>query len=456
MGVDGECPRKMTPDPITELIRAPLLHTPANPFHDPRALVAHEDGALLIRDGRIVASGAWTDVRSLDRSADITDWRGGYLLPGFVDTHIHFPQLRVIGGLGRSLLDWLAQVALPEEARMADAGYAADTARRFVRALSAHGTTTALVFGAHFVPAMEALFLAAQEEGLRIVSGLVLSDCALLPSLHQSPEAGYRDSVELIRRFHTRGTSLYAVMPRFALSTSEAMLEVCQTLHREYPDARIHTHINENPGEIAACVAAFPWAGDYLAIYERYSLTGPRAVFAHDVHVTDSELERLAAAGSSIAHCPCSNAALGSGIFPFARHLAAGVRCALGTDVGGGTGFGMLKEGLQAYLMQRVAANGVTLTPASLLYLCTRAGAEALGLGDETGDLTPGKAADFVYVRPPSDSPLAAVLGRVDSLEQALAAIFALAGSESIYEVRAGGRAIRRREQRRPDALENV
>ena len=160
---------------------------------------------------------------------------------------------------------------------------------------------------------------------------------------------------------------------------------------------------------------------------------------AHNVHPSDSELERLAGAGTAVAHCPCSNGALGSGIFPLRRHLKAGVRFALGTDVGGGTGFGMLKEGLQAYVLQRLAPDGVMLDPAHLLYLATLAGAEALGLESEAGDFTIGKSADFVYLRPPEDSPLAAVLEREQAPESVLAALFTLAGSESVKEVRVGG-----------------
>jgi guanine deaminase len=378
-------------------------------------------------------------VRASCPEAPTVDWRGGFLLPGFVDTHVHFPQLRIIGGLGRTLLEWLEHVALPEEARMADAPYANDTAHAFLRALVSHGTTTALVFGAHFASATAALFDAAAVAGLRIISGLVVSDQRLRPDLHQSPPDAYRDSTELIRRFHGRGRLLYAVTPRFALSTSDAMLEICQTLLSEHDGVRVQTHLNENAQEVADVARLFPWAQDYLAVYERYALIGSRAVMAHNVHASDAELERLAATRTSVAHCPSSNAALGSGIFPLRRHLDAGVACSLGTDVGGGTGFGMLKEGLQAYLMQRVAPDAVSLDAARLCYLATLAGAEAVGLGDEIGDFRVGKAADLVYLRAPAGSPLAAVLERVESPEQALAAIFTLAGEECVQEVRVEG-----------------
>ncbi len=442
----------MTPDPLTELIRAPIFHTPADPFRAADALVAHEDGGLLIRGGRIVASGAYADVRGIDPGARTLDYRGGCLLPGFIDTHIHFPQLRIIGGLGRTLLDWLAQVALPEEARMADVAHATRIARRFVGALAAHGTTTALVFGAHFSAATAALFEAAAATGLRVVSGLVLSDRELRPELHQAPEAAYQQCGELIDRFHRRGRLLYAVTPRFALSTSEAMLDVCQTLLREHDGLRLQTHVNENPGEIAACRAAFPWSRDYVDIYDRFALTGRHSVFAHDVHPTAGELERLAATRTSVAHCPCSNAALGSGIFPLRRHLDARVHCSLGTDVGGGIGFGMIKEALQAYLMQRVAPDGVSLDPAHLLYLSTAAGAIALGLQDETGDLQAGKSADFVYLRAPEHSPLAAVLERAGTTDEVLAAIFTLADADCVHEVRIGGAVVHRLDEPAADA----
>jgi guanine deaminase len=427
-----------------ELLRAPLCHTPVDAFRDEGALVSHEDGGLAVRDGRIAASGDFATVRAAFPAAPVTDWRGGLILPGFVDTHVHFPQLRILGGLGRTLLDWLEHVALPEEARMADVAYAADTARTFVRALVSHGTTTALVFGSHFAAATAALFDASADAGVRVISGLVVSDRLLRPELLQAPRDAHRDSAELIRRYHGRGRLSYAVTPRFALSASEAMLEMCQTLLTEHEGLRVQTHINESVEEIAQVPSFFPWASDYLAVYERFGLTGRHCVLAHDVHPTDGELARLASSRTSIAHCPCSNAALGAGIFPLRRHLRAGVHFGLATDVGGGTGFGMLKEGLQAHLMQRVAPDPVVLTPAQLCYLVTKAGADAVGFGDEIGDLQPGKSADFVYVRPPAGSPLADSLQRAETIEQMLAGIFTLAGAESVREVRIAGAVVHR------------
>jgi guanine deaminase len=426
-----------------QLFRAAIFHTPGNPLRlaigDRRALVCHQDGGLLVDNGRIAACGDYTGIRGANPGADVIDWRGGFILPGFIDAHVHFPQTRIIGAMGRTLLDWLEAVALPEEARMADHAYAAETAAQFVRALASHGTTTALVFGAHFADATAELFEAAATSGLRIASGLVLSDRLLRRDLHVTPEQAYRDSAMLIERYHKRGRLLYAVTPRFAYSTTESILEVCQQLMRDHPDVRLQTHINESPAEIGALPRLFPWAPDYLAIYERYGLSSARSVMAHNIHATASEMERLATAGTAIAHCPGSNAALGSGCFPLRRHVDAGITCALGTDVGGGLGFGLLKEGLHAYLMQRLAPDPQMLDAARLLYLSTRAGAEALGLQDDIGDFQMGKAADFVHLRPPADSVLDIAVRRADDSIQALAAMFTLGGSESVREVRVEG-----------------
>jgi guanine deaminase len=422
-----------------ELLRAPLFHTPRNPFFEENALVSHEDGGLLIRDGRIAVCGDYSTVRAANPQAETRDLRGGFLIPGLIDAHVHFPQVRILGCLGRSLLDWLEHCALPEEARMSDAVYAAQVAREFVHALASHGTTTAMVFGAHFTAATAALFEAAEASGLRIAAGLVLSDRYLRPDLRITAEAAYRESSALIRRFHQRGRLLYAVTPRFALSASEALLDVCRTLRIEHDGVRVHTHLNENPAEIEEVRRAFPWAADYFAIYERFGLSGPGAVMAHSVHSGDGEIERLSATATAVAHCPASNAALGSGIFPMQKHLRARATFALGTDVGAGTGFGILKEGLQAYLMQRVAADPVMLDGAKLLYLATKAGAVAMVLEGETGDFESGKSADFVYLRPPPSSPLAAVIGQAASADQILAALFTLAGAETVREVRVAG-----------------
>lgn len=428
---------------MTTVVRAQVAHTPRNPFVDEGALQTFSDGAVAFDSGRIVACGPWTEVRPSFADAEVVDARDAVLLPGFVDCHVHFPQIRVIGALGLELMDWLRTVALPEEVRLGDPGYAGPVAEEFVRGLARNGTTTALVFGSHFVVAQEALFLAAEALGLRLASGLVVSDRGLNRELEVSPSVALDASRRLIERWHGRGLLRYAVTPRFSVSCSEEMLSACGDLARSVPGLLVTSHLNETVGEISLVKALFPWASDYLETYERFDLVGAGSVFAHDVHVGDSELLRLAGAGAAVAHCPSSNAFLGSGLFPLRRHLDAGVRVALGTDVGAGTGLGMLKEGLMAYQLQMLlGSEGVRLGPAHLLWLATGAGASALGLSDEVGALSPGLSADFVLLQPPAGSTLATVLERSESFEAALGALFTLAREESVASVWVAGRAV--------------
>src|SRR4051794_7765797 len=431
----------------TTIIRARIAHTPGDPFAGEDALEAFDDGALAFdAGGAIVAVGPWPDVRRAQPQARVEDRRDCLLLPGFVDTHVHFPQIAVIGAMGLELLDWLRQRTLPEEARMADLGHAEATARRFVRALAANGTTTALVFGAHFPGAQTLLFEAAERQGLRIASGLVVSDRRLRPDLEVTPEVAYEQSRALIERWHGRGRLRYAVTPRFSVSCSEAMLDACRSLLDVRRGLLLTSHVNEHPREIAVVAELFPDARDYLDTYERAGLLRDGTVLAHDVHPSDDELRRLAAARASVAHCPSSNAFIGSGIFPMARHVRHGVRFGLGTDVGAGTGLSLLKEGLTAYQLQMVHSDRHPLTPAHLLHLATASGARILGLGEEVGDLAPGKAADFVLVRPPTGSTLEAVLEAAPDWSATLGALFTLAREESIAEVRVAGEIVFSRE----------
>ena len=424
----------------TTIVRARILHTPRDPFKHDDALETYEDGGLAFdAGGRITALGEFARVRRESPGAELLDARGALLLPGLVDTHVHWSQLGIIGAMGMELLDWLRERTLPEEARLADVTYARATARDFLRLLAASGTTTALVFGSHFQDAQHAFLEEAARSGLRIASGLVVSDRYLLPEFHHTPDAAYDAGRKLARRWHGQGHLRYAVSPRFSISCSEAMLEACGALGGELDGALVTSHLNENRDEVRAVADWFPWADHYLETYDRHGLVGARTVLAHNVHPGDAELEQLAHRRASVAHCPASNAFLGSGIFPMRRHLDHGVRFALGTDVGAGTGLGMLKEGLMAYQAQLLTPDGVRLSPAHLLWLATRAGADALGLGDVTGDLRPGKEADFVLIRPRAGGALEATLERAESTEDALGALFALAREDSIAEVRVAG-----------------
>jgi guanine deaminase len=416
----------------TTLIRARVVHTPGDPFAGDAGLECHENGAVAFADGHIVSIGDFTEVSAAHPGAEVVDERDAFLLPGLVDTHVHWPQLGVIGAMGLELLDWLRTRTLPEEARLADVEYARPLARDFVRGLAANGTTTALVFGSHFPEAQDAFFEAAAESGLRIASGLVVSDRELLPELHVTPQVAHDEGLALAERWHGTGRLRYAITPRFSVSCTDEMLESCGELAAQLDGALVTSHLNENRHEVEAVLDLFEGAADYLETYERHGLAGRLTVLAHSVHTTDAELSRMAAAGTRVAHCPSSNGFLGSGIFPMRRHVDHGVRFGLGTDVGAGAGLSVLKEGLTAYQGQMIVYSGVRLSPAHLLWLATRAGALVLGLEDEIGDLQPGRSADMALFRPLEGSTLEAALARSESAEDALGALITLAREESV------------------------
>jgi guanine deaminase len=415
--------------------RGTVAHVPRDPFvAGAAALDAWADGAVAVdAAGRIVDVGAWSDVRARQSAAAVEDRRGAWLLPGFVDAHVHYPQVGVLGGIGLRLLEWLETRTWPHEARFADADFAAGEARRFLDLLARNGTTTALVFGAHQAGAMEAFFHEAAGSGLRITAGLAVGDVALPDALRTTPERAYAEAVALAHRWHDRGRLRYAVTPRFSVSSTEALLAACGAVVRDVPGVWTTSHLNETPEEIGVVRARFPAAADYLATYEAAGLVGPRSVFAHDVHPSDAELARLAASGAAIAHCPTSNHALGSGLFPLARHLRAGVRVALGTDAGAGSSLSMCAEATAAYVGQMLLGDeGVPLLGAHLLWWATAAGAQALGLHDRVGDLSPGREADLVALRPRPGSTLEAALAHARDLPAALATLLALAREDAV------------------------
>ncbi len=421
------------------IYRATVFDTPTSPFEG-NGLRSDADAGLAVQDGVIVARGPFVDVRTSHPDAEVVDLREGLLLPGLVDTHVHYPQVRVIGALGMPLLDWLEQCALPEEARLAEVDYARRVAADFVSGLLLAGTTTAMVFGSHFPSAMAAFFEEAERMGLRATAGLVVSDRVLREDLLTTPDRAYAQGRALAERWHGSGRLRYAVTPRFSLSCTDELLDSCASLQKDLGGLWLTSHINENLAEVLQVRELFAGSVDYLDTYDRHRLVGRRTVLAHNVHPTQRQLALLASQQASVAHCPTSNSALGSGLFPLRTHVSQGVRVALGSDVGAGTGFCLFKEGLQAYFVQQLLGDaGWPLTSAHLLYLATAAGAAALGLEDRVGDLSAGKAFDAVWVRPEGGSTLEVGLRHASGDADALAKVFALAGPAHVAGVWIGG-----------------
>lgn len=421
------------------IYRARVFDTPDNPFTGGR-LRSASDVALVVDDGLITSRTTFDAARTAHPEAEVVDLRDGVLIPGLVDTHVHLPQVRAIGHLGRPLLDWLDQCALPEEAKLGDPAYAKAVAGEFLTGLISAGTTSAMVFGSHFASAMDIFFSAASESGLRITSGLVTGDRNLPEALLTDVERSTEESQALIDRWHEKGRLRYTVTPRFSFSAGPELLAAGGRLVEENPGIWVTSHLNENVDEISGVAQIHPEALDYLDTYDRAGLVGRRTVLAHNVHPQDRELERMAEAGAVAAHCPTSNSALASGFFPLRRHIEAGVRVALGTDVGAGTGFNLLKEGVQSYFMQQLdPAGGVALNSAHLLHLATEAGAEALEL-DEVGVLSEGKRFDAVLIRPVEGQPLDVGIRHAADDGDALAKIFAMGTPGDIAAVWVDGK----------------
>jgi guanine deaminase len=321
---------------------------------DPRvssdALRHWQDGLLVIEAGRIAAVGeASRLLAALPRGMPVEDWRGRLILPGFVDTHIHYPQTDIIASHGEQLLTWLERYSFPIERRFGDPALARETAEFFLDELLRNGTTTALVFATVHPESVEAIFEAAAARRLRLAAGKVLMDRNCPEYLRDTAQSGYDQSLALIRRWHGKDRLSYAVTPRFAPTSSEAQLEAAAALYRENPGVLMQTHVAENRDEVAWVRKLFPGARSYLDVYYRFELLGPRAVLAHGIYLDDRDRAQLAATGASIAFCPTSNLFVGSGLFNYGKMHAAGARVALATDVGGGTSFSMLRTMHEAY-----------------------------------------------------------------------------------------------------------
>jgi guanine deaminase len=334
---------------------------------------------------------------------------GAVLLPGFVDTHIHFPQLRVLGSASGPLLEWLQRSVFPEEARFADRAYAAAVARELCDALIARGTTCAAIFSSSHPGATDALFGELDRRGLRGFTGLTLMDRGAPPAVLLEPGAALDACAALHERWHghDRGRLQLSIVPRFALSCTEPLLRAAASFASRH-GLLIQTHISENRDEIRATAEAFPGAVDYLAVYERYGLVGARTILAHCIWLSDREWERVAGHDAAVAHCPDSNFFLGSGCMPLAKASARGIRIGLGTDIGAGRTFSMRRVAASAYDTALLVEAPVT--PEELLWRATAGGAAALGLGGVIGRIAAGFDADLVAVDVPDAATGAAAI----------------------------------------------
>jgi guanine deaminase len=379
--------------------RGAILHFRSDPgaADDPGSFEFLEDGLLVTRDGHIAAIGPAQELLpNLPADLEVVGHADSILIPGFVDTHIHYPQTDVIGSGGRQLLDWLQDYTFPAERRFSDPVYARGVAELFLDELVRNGTTTAMVFCTVHRASVDAFFQSAAARSMRMVAGKILMDRNSPEYLRDSVATGEHDSRELIQKWHGRERLSYAITPRSAITSSEAQLQSAGQLAKEFPDALIQTHVAENLEEIAWVKQLFPQARSYLDVYDSYGLIRDRAIYAHCIHLDPADRARMAQSGAAAAFCPSSNLYLGSGLFDIAAADASGMRFSIATDVGGGDNFSMLRTLGDAYKIAQLSHQH--LSPLRAFYLATLGGARALGLDGQIGRFAVGAEADFIVL----------------------------------------------------------
>ncbi len=398
-----------------------------------KALAHFEDGCLLVEAGKVVACDHWDKLNPDPGQWQFIEHGTALILPGFVDTHIHFAQTDIIASFGQHLLEWLNDYAFPVEQKIGrDRQYANETAQFFVDELLRNGTTSALVFGTVHKHSIEALFRAALAKNMRLVGGKVLMDRGAPDDLCETVAQGRTDTLKLIHDWQNKGRLGYAITPRFAPTSTWAQLTDAGDMLRQHPDVLMHTHLSENEKEIELVGELFPDCADYLDVYEKAGLLNDRAVFAHCVHLSASEQSRIAAAGASIAFCPTSNLFLGSGLFDLRSARNAKINVGLGTDVGAGSSFSMLSTQAEAYKVGQLQDQA--LHPVEALYLATLGGAKALHIEAQVGNFETGKEADFVVLDPSASPLLARRAAQSPDINDLLFALGMLGGQAAVKE----------------------
>ena len=396
-----------------------------------------DDGYLAIVDGRIAGVGDWND---RPQEGDVIDLgRHTLISPGFFDTHLHAPQLEMIGSYGGDLLQWLNRYTFPTEAQFADPKHAKVIAKIFFDELLRNGTLCALIFSTIHYEATEIFFAEAERRGFRGIIGKNMMDRNAPDFLLEDPRTSYDQSRELLKKWHNRGLLRYAITPRFAPTSTPVLLRYAGDLKREFPDAYVHTHISENRNEVLWVQQLFAEA-EYADVYDDYGLLDEKTVLAHGVYLSNEELDLLSQRRSRISHCPNSNLFLGSGLFPLFRVLKAGVAVGLGTDIGAGTTPSMLTAMADAYKVQIV--QDVSLSPFQLWYLATLGGARALSLDRETGSIEAGKSADFLVLDLHATPLISMRSDRASSLEDLLAGLIFMGDDRVVSEAWIAGKKV--------------
>jgi guanine deaminase len=423
--------------------RASLLHFHADPAFHENAHTWIEDGLLVIEDGRVQAAGDYAQLAAtLPPGLEPVDYRGQIITPGFIDTHLHYPQTDMIASPAPGLLPWLETYTFPTERQFGDPAHARATAEFFLDELTRCGTTTAVVYCTVHRESVDAFFEASEARKLRMVAGKVLMD-RNCPDFLRDLDGQVGESEALINKWHKHARSLYAITPRFAPTSSEAQLGAIAELAKAHPDVFIQTHVSENKDEVNWVRELYPHSRSYLGVYDGYGLMRPRALFGHCIWLDDEDFARMAATGSAVSSCPTSNLFLGSGLFDFEKADGAGVAVTLGTDVGAGTSFSMLQTMNEAYKVARL--KGSYLPALRMFYLATLGAARAMDLEGTIGSFAVGAEADFIVLDPKCTPLLARRSSHCNSLEEQLFALALLGDDRAVRATYAAGAKVHER-----------
>ncbi len=397
------------------------------------------NGALAMHKGIIVWRGDRGRLPDMYKDWPRQDHGEDLILPGLIDTHTHFPQMQIIAAYSSHLLEWLETHTYPAEAEFADIRHARTIADAFLSELIAQGVTTAAVYGTSHPVSVEAFFAAAQARDMRMIAGKVMMDRAAPAEMCDTPRRAYEESSALIAAWHKKARLLYAITPRFAITSTPEQLDVAKTLKSENPDCYLQTHLSETIAEIHQTMALYPSARDYTDVYEQYDLLGERTLFGHCLHLTPRERDALKQSRSVAVFCPSSNLFLGSGLFDYAQFMHEGVRVALASDVGAGTDYGMLATAADAYKVCQL--KGYSFNPLESFYTLTLGNARALGLEDKIGTLEVGTEADIIVLNSAATAKLKIRMQRADSLADELFVLQTLGDERCIRQTYLAGKA---------------
>lgn len=376
------------------------------------------DGGLAVTKGMIAGRGEFAELRKVHPDAELVDHRPHLILPGFIDTHLHFPQMQVVGSYAGALLEWLNKYTFVEEQKFRDLSHSERIARCFFDELTNHGTTTSVAYCSVHKESAEAFFAESERRNMRNAAGKVMMDRNAPQGLLDTAQSGYDDTKALIAKWHGRGRQVYAISPRFAITSTPGQMEASGALAREHPECLVQTHLSENHAEIAYACELYPEAKDYTDIYSRYGLLGPKSLFGHCIHLSDREASAMAESGSVAVFCPTSNLFLGSGLFDMARLQKSNVRVAVATDIGGGTSYSMLRTLDEGYKVLNL--QGQRYHPLRSFYQMTLGNARALSMEDNIGTLEVGSEADFVVLDARATSAMALMMETVTTLSEEL------------------------------------